>query len=66
MGNKNSEYPPSSYLLHIYRRCDSPSEVLIGTLEKLGNGAKDTFHSSAELLKLLGMNRSDSVEEPGK
>ncbi len=46
-----------SFLLNIYYPLAHKEETkLVGTLEKLGSDVKNTFHTTEELLHMLGLN----------
>ena len=46
---------PRSFLLHVYRNCDDAAGGMVGTVERLGSGERQVFHSVGGLLQLLGL-----------
>ncbi len=46
-----------SYLVHVYRNAADPRAPLAGTVERLGNGERQAFHSVSELLQLMNVGK---------
>lgn len=60
-GSTTKEQTTGSFLLNIYPTPVHEGDMkLVGTLEKLGSDVKSTFHTSEELLHILGLNNVKS------
>jgi hypothetical protein len=54
-----------SYVIQIYRRDAADPDRLTGTVERVGNGGSQAFHSMQELWAVLSSPRPDAKRGSG-